>query len=36
MLTKIYGAAVEGIDAIVITIEVNSSRGCQFYLGRTA
>jgi magnesium chelatase family protein len=32
MLTKIYGAAVEGIDAIVITIEVNSSRGCQFYL----
>jgi magnesium chelatase family protein len=32
MLTKVYGAAVEGIDAIVITIEVNSSRGCSFYL----
>lgn len=32
MLTKVFGAAVEGIDAIVITIEVNSSRGCSFYL----
>lgn len=32
MLTKVFGAAVEGIDAIVITIEVNSSRGCCFYL----
>lgn len=32
MLTKVYGAAVQGIDATLITIEVNSSRGCMFYL----
>ena len=32
MLVKVYGAAVQGIDATVITIEVNSSRGCMFYL----
>ncbi len=32
MLVKVYGAAVQGIDATVITIEVNSSRGCKFYL----
>ena len=32
MLIKIYGAAVQGIDATLITIEVNSSRGCMFYL----
>lgn len=32
MLTKVFGAALEGVDAIVITIEVNSSRGCTFYL----
>jgi magnesium chelatase family protein len=32
MLTKVFGAAVEGVDAIVITIEVNSSRGCTFYM----
>jgi magnesium chelatase family protein len=32
MLTKVFGAALVGIDAIVITIEVNSSRGCIFYL----
>lgn len=32
MLVKIFGAAVQGIDAIVITIEVNSTRGCMFYL----
>ncbi len=32
MLIKIFGAAVQGIDATLITIEVNSSRGCMFYL----
>ena len=32
MLSKVYGAAVQGIDATLITIEVNSSRGCMFYL----
>ncbi|MBE6288018.1 MAG: ATP-binding protein [Mediterranea massiliensis] len=32
MLAKVYGAAVQGIDATLITIEVNNSRGCMFYL----
>ena len=32
MLSKVFGAAVQGIDATLITIEVNSSRGCMFYL----
>lgn len=32
MLVKVFAAAVEGIDAIPITIEVNSSRGCMFHL----
>ena len=32
MLIKVFGAAVQGIDAMLITIEVNSSRGCMFYL----
>lgn len=32
MLSKVYGAAVQGIDATLITIEVNSTRGCMFYL----
>lgn len=32
MLIKVFGAAVQGIDATTITIEVNSSRGCMFYL----
>lgn len=32
MLVKVYGAAVQGIDATLITIEVNCSRGCMFYL----
>ena len=32
MLIKVYGAAVQGIDATLITIEVNSSRGCSFNL----
>ena len=32
MLIKTFGAAVQGIDATLITIEVNSTRGCMFYL----
>lgn len=32
MLVKVFGAAVQGIDATVVTIEVNCSRGCKFYL----
>lgn len=32
MLVKVFGAAVQGIDATLITIEVNSSRGCLFNL----
>lgn len=32
MLVKVFGAAVQGIDATLITIEVNSSRGCILYL----
>lgn len=32
MLVKLFGAAVQGIEATVITIEVNCSRGCMFYL----
>lgn len=32
MLIKVFGATVQGIDATLITIEVNSSRGCMFYL----
>lgn len=32
MLIKVFGAAVQGIDATLITIEVNSSRGCMFFL----
>lgn len=32
MLTKLYGAAVQGIDATIVTIEVNSSRGIRFFL----
>lgn len=32
MLVKVFGAAVQGIDATLITIEVNSTRGCMFYL----
>lgn len=32
MLIKVFGAAVQGINATLITIEVNSSRGCMFYL----
>ena len=32
MLIKVYGAAVQGIDATIITIEVNRSRGIKFFL----
>ncbi|MBO4370218.1 MAG: YifB family Mg chelatase-like AAA ATPase [Paludibacteraceae bacterium] len=32
MLVKSYGAAVQGIDATVITIEVNVSQGIKFFL----
>ncbi len=32
MLVKTYGGAVSGINALIITIEVNISRGINFYL----
>lgn len=32
MLVKVFAAAVQGIDPILITIEVNSTKGCLFYL----
>ncbi len=32
MLVKTYAAALRGIDATIITIEVNCSRGLKFYL----
>ena len=32
MLIKTFGVAVPGIDATLITIDVNSTRGCKFYL----
>jgi len=32
MLVKVYGSAVYGIDAITITIEVNSDKGFDFFL----
>lgn len=32
MLVKTFGAAVTGIDAITITIEVNVTRGIRFFL----
>lgn len=32
MLTKVYGAAVQGIDATLITIEVSSTKGCMFFM----
>ena len=28
MLVKVFGAAVQGIDATIVTIEVNSSNSC--------
>ncbi len=30
MLVKVYGAAVQGIDALVVTVEVSVERGIQF------
>jgi magnesium chelatase family protein len=32
MLVKTYGGAVQGVDAVIITVEVNVSRGANFYL----
>ncbi len=32
MIIKVFGAAVQGIDAYVVTIEVNTSRGIRFFL----
>ena len=32
MLIKIFGAAVHGIEATLITIEVNCSKGIKFML----
>ena len=32
MLVKSYAAAVQGISATVVTIEVNCTKGIQFFL----
>ena len=32
MLVKLYCAALQGVDATLVTIEVNSSRGIKFFL----
>lgn len=32
MLIKVFGAAVQGIDAYTVTIEANTSRGIRFFL----
>ena len=32
MLVKVYGASVQGLSAIPVTIEVNASRGIRFFL----
>ena len=32
MLVKTFGCAIIGIDAIIVTIEVNSSKGVQFFM----
>ena len=32
MLVKVYGAAVQGVNATIVTIEVNTSRGMKFFL----
>lgn len=32
MLVKTYGCAIVGINAIIVTIEVNSDKGIQFFL----
>ena len=32
MLTKLYAAALQGIDALTVTIEVNCTQGIQFFM----
>ena len=32
MLVKVFGAALQGVDATIVTIEVNITRGVQFFL----
>ena len=32
MLVKVFGAAIQGLEAIPVTIEVNASRGIKFFL----
>ena len=32
MLVRTFASAVNGIDAVTVTIEVNVSRGIQFFL----
>lgn len=32
MLVKVFGAAVQGVDASIVTIEVSTSRGMKFFL----
>lgn len=32
MLVKVFGAAVTGVDATIVTVEVNTSRGVKFFL----
>ena len=32
MLVKTFGCAIVGINAIIVTIEVNSEKGIQFFL----
>ena len=32
MLVKVFGAAVQGVDASIVTVEVNTSRGIKFFL----
>ena len=32
MLVKVFSAAVQGIEATTVTIEVNLSRGVKFFL----
>ena len=32
MLVKVYAAAVQGVSAMIVTIEVNCSKGIQFFL----
>ena len=32
MLVKVFGAAMQGIDALTVTIEVNCSQGIHFYM----